>query len=572
MKIVADIGSTHSKWMILEQDHATRFIRDGFNPFIQSEEDFQALLSSLPVNNKEIADIHLYGAGFVTEKSESLKTITRTVFKSAATITVESNLLGACRAMAGKQEAIVVTIGTGANHCHYDDGKIIQSLPALGYILGDEGGGVSIGKALLKKAARGQLAPATQKAFESAYGRDINDILSKTYLQDRGAAYLAGFAYFAEAHQNDPAVKAILDDNFRALAENLKSYNRADLPHYFTGSIARHFHGHIATMCGDIGVASFQVIDDILEPLAAHHTQSGHLIPAKPVTKTSPLARLSTEALSRYNDLDRMSVGEIIDNINSEDQTVPQSVRRQLPQIESLIGGVVSAMQNGGRLFYLGAGTSGRLGIVDASECPPTFGVDHNQVIALIAGGDHAIRKAVEGAEDNKTLAWKNMAYHNPTDKDFVIGIAASGRTPYVIGGLQKARKHGLKTGCIVCNENSPIAKLADYPVEIVTGPEFLTGSTRMKAGTAQKLALNMVTTATMIRLGHVKGNMMIDMKLSNDKLMERAIRMVCTLSGVEAGAARALLEEHGSVRKVIETFEIRKPRKTQTEIKPPKL
>lgn len=557
MKIIADIGSTHSKWMILQDDHLSRFIRDGFNPFIQSDGDFQALLFSLPVNNKDAVDIHLYGAGFVSENAETLKTIARTVFKNADTITIESNLLGACRAMADNQEAIVVTIGTGANHCHYDGEKIIQSLPALGYILGDEGGGVSIGKALLKKAARKQLSPEIQKTFENTYGNNIAEILSQTYLQEKTASYLAGFAYFAEAHDDDPAVKAILDDNFKALADNLISYNRPDLPHYFTGSIARHFHGYITAMCQSMGVKTFKIIDDILEPLAAHHADNREITQIQDKAPVSPLANLSTEALSHYNNLDQMDIGEIIANINSEDQTVAQSVRRKLPQIESLIGGVVTAMESGGRLFYLGAGTSGRLGIVDASECPPTFGVDHHQVIALIAGGDHAIRKAVEGAEDNKTLAWKNMAYHNPTDKDFVIGIAASGCTPYVIGGLAKAKKHGLKTGCIVCNENSEIASMVDYPVEIVTGAEFLTGSTRMKAGTAQKLVLNMVSTATMIRLGHVKGNMMIDMKLSNDKLMERAVRMVCAMADVDAKTARDLLEEHGSVRKVIEMYKI---------------
>lgn len=559
MKIIADIGTSHSQWMIVDKNGAQRLIREGFNPFMQNDGDFQALLSSIPVSNKGKIDIHLYGAGFVTEKSESLKSVTRNVFKNANVITVESDLLAACRAMSNNRESIVATIGTGANHCHYNGTDIVQSLPALGYILGDEGGGVSIGKAILAKATRKQLSPEVQRAFEQTYGNDVAQILSQTYSQDKTAQYLGQFAYFAKAHENDPVVKGILDHSFKSLADNLQSYGRPDLPHYFTGAIARTFPAYVTAMCRDMGVTEHHIVDDILEPLTLHHAKVKTITPAvsdNAVKKS--LSALATEAASKYNNLDEMSVMEIITNINNEDTTVPLNIRKKLPQIEALVNGVVHAMENGGRLFYIGAGTSGRLGVVDASECPPTFGVDHNQVIGLIAGGDQAIRKAVEGAEDNRTLAWKDITYYNPTDKDFVIGIAASGRTPYVIGGLEEARKNGLKTGCIVCNENSEIGAMVDYPVEIMTGPEFLTGSTRMKAGTAQKLVLNMVTTAAMIRLGHVKGSMMIDMKLSNYKLMERGIRMVCQMADIDEKSARKLLQEHGSVRKAVDTLKLK--------------
>lgn len=250
-----------------------------------------------------------------------------------------------------------------------------------------------------------------------------------------------------------------------------------------------------------------------------------------------------------------MSVRELLQNINREDQTVPQAVAKAIPQLEALVQATVERLAKGGRLFYIGAGTSGRLGVVDASECPPTYGVPHGMVVGLIAGGDSAIRKAVEFAEDDPDQAWKDLQAHNITDRDIVVGIAASGRTPYVIGGLQACRRHGIATGCIVCNAGSAVAAEADYPVEVLTGPEFVTGSTRMKAGTGQKLALNMLTTATMVRLGHVKGNKMVDMQLSNHKLVDRGIRMVMEELNLPYNEAGALLKKFGSVRAATEAF-----------------
>jgi N-acetylmuramic acid 6-phosphate etherase len=226
----------------------------------------------------------------------------------------------------------------------------------------------------------------------------------------------------------------------------------------------------------------------------------------------------TTESSSAYEHLDKMSVHELLTNMNNEDQTVPHAVARAIPQIEKLVDVIVKKMTGGGRLFYIGAGTSGRLGVVDASEIPPTYGVPHGRVIGLIAGGDKAIRKAVENAEDDAHQAWVDLESHLINQQDVIIGIAASGRTPYVIGGLKKGREEGVVTGCIVCNDNSEVAKQADFPIEVVVGPEFVTGSTRMKAGTAQKLVLNMISTAVMIKLGHVKGNKMVDMQLTNNK------------------------------------------------------
>lgn len=263
----------------------------------------------------------------------------------------------------------------------------------------------------------------------------------------------------------------------------------------------------------------------------------------------------TTEQDSYYQNLEQMPVAELLQHINEEDRTVPEAVAKAIPQMEQLVNAVVEKMSDGGRLFYIGAGTSGRLGVVDASECPPTYGVPFDWVVGIIAGGDGAIRKAVEFAEDDMDQAWKDLEEYEISDKDVLVGIAASGRTPYVIGGLQKANEHGLVTGCIVCNAGSPIAAEAKFPVEIVTGPEFVTGSTRMKAGTAQKLALNMLSTSVMIRLGRVKGNKMVDMQLTNNKLVDRGTRMVMKETGLDEKTAAELLEKHGSVRKAVDSY-----------------
>jgi N-acetylmuramic acid 6-phosphate etherase len=263
----------------------------------------------------------------------------------------------------------------------------------------------------------------------------------------------------------------------------------------------------------------------------------------------------TTERESYYKNLEQLSVLEILENINREDKTVPLAVEKALPQIEQLAIITAAQMKKGGRLFYIGAGTSGRLGVVDASECPPTFGVPFDMVVGIIAGGDTAIRKAVEFAEDDTEQAWKDLLDFNITDKDVVVGIAASGTTPYVIGGLKTARQNNIVTGCIVCNSGSPVAAEAQYPVEVVTGPEFLTGSTRMKAGTAQKLVLNMLSTSVMIQLGRVKGNKMVDMQLSNNKLVNRGARMVMEETGLNEDDAAALLKKHGSVRNAVNNY-----------------
>jgi N-acetylmuramic acid 6-phosphate etherase len=262
-----------------------------------------------------------------------------------------------------------------------------------------------------------------------------------------------------------------------------------------------------------------------------------------------------TESSSNFDNLEKMSIHELLTNINMEDSMVHLAVREALPQIEGLISMIVKRMQKGGRIFYLGAGTSGRLGVLDASEVPPTFGVPDNMVIGLIAGGETALRKAVESAEDDLNKAWKELEIFNINTKDTVIGIAASGTTPYVIGGILRARENGILTGCITCNPGSRIVEVTEFPIVVVVGPEFVTGSTRLKAGTAQKMILNMITTAVMIKLGRVKGNKMVNMQLTNKKLIERGTRMIVEELNIQREAAKILLLQHGSVKKALEFY-----------------
>ena len=262
----------------------------------------------------------------------------------------------------------------------------------------------------------------------------------------------------------------------------------------------------------------------------------------------------TTELSSKYNHLEKMSTLELLTNMNNEDKTVPLAVEKCIPNIDSFVKEALIRMKNGGRLFYIGAGTSGRLGVVDASECPPTFGVSFDLVVGLIAGGDSAIRKAVEFAEDDTTQGWIDLQNANVSSNDILIGIAASGTTPYVLGAIEKANNFGILTAGISCNANSPLSKIVKHPITAIVGPEFVTGSTRMKSGTAQKLILNMISTSLMIGLGKVKGNKMVDMQLSNDKLVDRAIKMVMTELSIDYTEAELLIKKHGNVRNAIES------------------
>ena len=264
---------------------------------------------------------------------------------------------------------------------------------------------------------------------------------------------------------------------------------------------------------------------------------------------------IETESSSGYDNLEQMSVSELLLNINREDKTVPQAVEKAIPQIERVVEVLEGKLKAGGRLFYIGAGTSGRLGVVDASECPPTYGIADDIIVGIIAGGDKALRMAVESVEDDYMRGWEDLRAYNLSDKDFVLGIAASGSTPYVVGAIEQCRQNGIRTGCITCNRDTRLASLADFPIEIIVGPEFVSGSTRMKAGTAQKLTLNMISTSLMIRLGKVKGNNMVDMQLNNNKLFRRGIRILVDQLGISDPEAEKLLMTHRNVRKAIDWY-----------------
>jgi len=262
-----------------------------------------------------------------------------------------------------------------------------------------------------------------------------------------------------------------------------------------------------------------------------------------------------TESSSIYRNLEQKSVTELLRDINTEDKKVAIAVEEAISSIEPLVEAITEKMSIGGRLFYIGAGTSGRLGVLDASECPPTYGVPKDWVIGLIAGGDNALRNPVENAEDDPDQAWKDLCDYNIDQNDVLIGIAASGTTPYVINGIKRANEHGILTGSISCNPSSPLSAVAKFPIEVIVGPEYVTGSTRMKAGTAQKLVLNMISTSVMIKLGRVLDNRMVDMQLSNDKLVDRGVKMVIERTGLDYVEAKILLLKHGSVRKAIDNF-----------------
>jgi len=266
----------------------------------------------------------------------------------------------------------------------------------------------------------------------------------------------------------------------------------------------------------------------------------------------------TTESTSLYSNIEKSSTLDILRNINTEDKKVAIEVEKQIPQIQLFVDAAAEKLANGGRLFYIGAGTSGRLGLVDASECPPTFGVSSELVTGIIAGGQKAMFHAVENAEDDVNHAWLDLQEHKITSQDIVLGIAASGTTPYVIGGLQKCREAGIQTGSLSCNKNSPVSAVADFPIEVVVGPEFLTGSTRMKSGTAQKMVLNMISTTIMIKLGRIEGNKMVNMQLTNQKLFDRGVKMIMDeLNMHDAIKAAALLSEYGSVKKSIDNYKL---------------
>jgi N-acetylmuramic acid 6-phosphate etherase len=552
MILIADSGSTKTDWRLIDGNNIRPMSTLGINPYHSDEAEIARELGKLELdgNERDILQIFFYGSGVA---NEAMKQVIRHGLQKRVGvhpyIQVNDDLLGVARALFQREDGIACILGTGSNSGLYQDGKITDKVPAMGYSLGDEGSGTDIGKRLVNALHKRNLSDELRDAIISEEGLSMDQILDNVYQKPHANRYLASLTKIAIKHINNEEIRGIVKQAFEDfIQKNISKYkNFKEKKIGFAGSVAFHFKPILDEVLRSYKLNCDRIIASPIEGLVEFHHRAA--------TEETGLAASITESSSMYDNLEAMSVKELLENINREDGTVHQAVHLIIPQIEKLVDGIIPRMMKGGRLFYVGAGTSGRLGIVDASEIPPTFGVPFEIVIGIIAGGDQAIRKAVESAEDDFHGAWKDLARFKPGKNDTVIGIAASGRTPYVIGAVRDARKNGLLTGCITCNPDTLLAKEVDVPLEALVGPEFVTGSTRMKAGTAQKLILNMITTSTMIKLGRVKGNKMVDMQLTNAKLVDRGSRMISEELGLDKEEARRLLLLHGSVRNVLDKY-----------------
>ena len=524
----------------------------GINPYHSSEKEIREELGTLDFHGEErnIHEIYFYGSGVANpQRREIIQRLLQERIGVHPHIQVYDDLLGAARALFLDKDGIACILGTGSNSGLYQNGKISDKVPAMGFSLGDEGGGADIGKRLVNALHKRNLSDRLRESIISEEGLSMDQILENVYNKPHANRYLASLTRIAAKHMQNGEIRKIIAAAFEDFFQkNIAKYKQhGSLEIGFAGSVAYYFQDILKEVMKKHRLKISRIIASPIEGLVRYHRE---------IHPGSDRETVSiTESTSRYDNLDQMSVRELLENINREDSTVHQAVRTIIPEIEKLVEAIIPRLLKGGRLFYVGAGTSGRLGIVDASEIPPTFGVPYDIVIGIIAGGDQAIRKAVESAEDDPHGAWRDLAIFKPAGNDVVVGIAASGRTPYVIGAVQDARKNGLLTACITNNPNTKLAEAVDIPLEALVGPEFVTGSTRMKSGTSQKLILNMITTSTMIRLGRVKGNKMVDMQLTNAKLVERGSRMISEELGLGIEESKRLLLLHGSVRKVLDHY-----------------
>jgi len=553
MILIADSGSTKTDWRLIADKETLSFSTRGINPYHSSEEEIAAELEKLNLEGKErdILEIYFYGSGVAN--SEIKDVIRRKLQQRIGVhphIQVYDDLLGVARSLFQERSGIACILGTGSNSGLYIDGEISDKVPAMGYSLGDEGGGADIGKRLVNALHKRNLSDSLRKSIIAEEGLSMDQILKNVYQKPHANRYLASLTKVAAKHREDPEVRNIIVSSFEDFIDKniskYRHYNTMDVG--FAGSVAFHFSEILEEVLQKHKLNCVKIIPAPIEGLVEFHKKQRG---SKKGVRSS-----ITESASMYEDLEHKSVQELLQNINREDSTVHKAVQAIIPQIEKLVEGIIPRIMKGGRLFYVGAGTSGRLGIVDASEIPPTFGVPFDIVVGIIAGGDTAIRKAVESAEDDRGGAWRDLAPYKPGKNDVLVGIAASGRTPYVIGAVEDARKQGLLTACITNNPNSKLAEAAEIPLEALVGPEFVTGSTRMKSGTSQKLILNMITTSTMIKLGRVKGNKMVDMQLTNAKLVDRGSRMISEELGLEYEESKRLLLLHGSVRSAVDHYQ----------------
>ena len=556
MILIADGGSTKCDWAVVDSSHATlvkQFQTEGINPFAREEAEILTLLKVdvLPQTADYTIDkIYLYGAGITPEKGKIMEQLLLSVFEGAK-VSATSDMEGAAHGTVGIGDGIVAILGTGSNSAYYSGGQSVEKVAALGYILGDEGGGAVLGRTLLGDIFKGVAPQHISEQFEAEYGLSQAEVLEAVYRRPQANRYLAGFAKFLSSRLDDHYIYALVERCFEDFVRrNLEQYSCRRV--YAVGSVAYYFEPVLRRVLERAGFELITAVISPMEGLVKYHSSSTEIIDnqsAKPFRKF-------TEEPSYYNDLEQMSVRCCLDSINHEDHRVAEAVRRALPAVERLVEQLIPRLKRGGRLFYMGAGTSGRLGVLDASEVPPTFGMPPTVIIGIIAGGDKALRTPVEGAEDDTEQGWRDLEQYNPTPLDTVVGIAASGTTPYVVGVLRKARENGLLTASISSNYNSPAAAEAEIAIETVVGSEFVTGSSRMKSGTAQKLVCNMITTTAMIGIGRVKGNKMVNMQLSNKKLVDRGTRMLVELLGVPYEQAQHLLLLYGSVQRAVEAVE----------------
>lgn len=550
MILIADGGSTKCDWAVVDCSAGGilhRFQSEGLNPYTRTEKEILSTLTDVvapQVDSYDLSAVHFYGAGVTPEKSSVLCTLIGKVIAAEA-ITAQSDMECAARALVGDGKGVVAILGTGSNSAYYRNGERVSGVAALGYILGDEGSGAVIGRTLLGDIFKGVAPRHIVEQFDEQYGINQAEVLQRVYRTEQANRYLASFTKFLSARLDDSYVYSLVEQCFESFVRrNLRQYPHRDL--YAVGSIAYHFEAVLRRVVEREGFNLVRVVQSPLETLAEYYSGIHN---ATKLFAEQPFRKI-TEEPSYYTDLENLSVKECLRAINREDSRVAAAVERCLPEIEELVSQLIPRLKQGGRLFYMGAGTSGRLGVLDASEVPPTFGMPPTVIIGIIAGGDTALRTPVEGAEDDTEQGWRDLEPYKPTPLDTVVGIAASGTTPYVVGVLRKARENGLLTASIASNRNSPAAKAAHIAIETVVGSEFVTGSSRMKSGTAQKLVCNMITTTAMIGIGRVRGNRMVNMQLTNQKLLDRGTRMLVDEFSLEYDQARRLLQLHGSVER----------------------
>jgi len=607
--LVADSGSTKTDWLLLDlegRDKPIPALTKGINPYFLIEGEIRYILYQEllpPLNDIEtIGKMFFYGAGCNAETASRVVNIMDSMF--CGEVFVGSDMLGAARATCGTEAGIACILGTGSNSCFYDGENIAANVPPLGFILGDEGGGASLGRHLISDIYKGTLSAELKEQFAARYRLTVEQILDRVYREPFPNKFLAEFTYFIADNIEHPDIHSLVLNDFRLfLKRNVKQYDYQNYPVHFVGSVAHIFREILIEAAEAEGITIAKILQKPITALAEYHLRhcerplSCHCDPPLSLSSDPPLFRhceqseaihspeppenqeetnenqeedpeefpkkplKPTEQPSYYNDLEKQPTRDLLEAINTEDSKVPAAVKKVIPLIVKLVDEIVDRINKGGRVYYIGAGTSGRLGVLDASEIPPTYGVSPDLFSGVIAGGNIALRTSVEFAEDNIFSGWNELKERGCNKNDVVIGISASGSTPYVRDALFEARMEGAYTACITNNPNSTIAYESVIAIEIDTGPEFVTGSTRMKAGTSQKLVLNMISTAAMIRLGRVKGNRMVNMQLKNNKLLDRGVRIIVDEYRIAFEKAQQLLAECGSVQ---EAF--KKMRKSKDE------